>query len=198
MSDNILEVVSSPKEGAEILADIIYVHGLEGHHRETWHPNDKESDFWPSWIGSDFADCRVWTFGYPSQKSHWTDYGGQFSLPEYGRNVAAYFQAKRLGNYPIIFICHSLGGLVVKQVLRFCKEIAPKTLGHFPAKTTGVIFIATPHTGSGIATLADHFGMITKTTPIAKDLIEDNPHILDLYDWYKYQASENSKRRFGS
>ncbi|KAL4949046.1 hypothetical protein BDW69DRAFT_175260 [Aspergillus filifer] len=51
---------------------------------------------------------------------------------------------------PIIFICHSLGGLVVKSALRHANE--RRTLyGNIANSTKAILFFGTPHQGSDIA-----------------------------------------------
>ena len=60
---------------------------------------------------------------------------------------------------PIIFVCHSLGGLVVKQALIRSSEYYHNQephhamLGSVLKSTLGVIFLGTPHRGSSKATI---------------------------------------------
>jgi triacylglycerol esterase/lipase EstA (alpha/beta hydrolase family) len=51
---------------------------------------------------------------------------------------------------PFVFVCHSLGGLVVKQAIRTAdsrRAYSTETVA-FLDTVKGVVFIATPHTGS--------------------------------------------------
>lgn len=67
---------------------------------------------------------------------------------------------------PIIFICHSLGGLVVKQSLitaaTYKSYNRHPTLGEIFSRTCGVVFFGTPHRGSGKATLGELVGAVAK------------------------------------
>lgn len=52
-----------------VVADLIFVHGLNGGSQSTWSKDDKPSLFWPrEWLPNDesFRDVRIHTFGYPS------------------------------------------------------------------------------------------------------------------------------------
>lgn len=54
-----------------VVADLIFVHGLNGGSQSTWMKGD-ESTFWPkAWLPSDdaFRDVRIHTFGYHSDLS---------------------------------------------------------------------------------------------------------------------------------
>ena len=63
---------------------------------------------------------------------------------------------------PLVFACHSLGGLVVKQVLRAAdgRRAYSAETQVFLDSVKGVVFIATPHTGSMQATLLDKLRLI--------------------------------------
>src|SRR5258708_36627931 len=82
---------------------------------------------------------------------------------------------------PIAFICHSLGGLIVKQVLRAANEQRSNPdLADFLDRTRQVVFIATPHTGSGKATLMEQLRFIAWGSDSARDLVANKPELRDL------------------
>lgn len=57
----------APKEDA--VADLIFVHGLNGGSYSTWTHGEDSSKFWPKlWLSNDvaFKDVRISTFGYSS------------------------------------------------------------------------------------------------------------------------------------
>ena len=62
---------------------------------------------------------------------------------------------------PIAFICHSLGGLIVERILRAANERrSDPAAADLVSRTREVVFIATPHTGSGKATLMETLGFL--------------------------------------
>jgi hypothetical protein len=44
------------------MADVVFVHGIQGDPRETW--TNKNGGFWPSWLAEDNAGLAVWSVGY--------------------------------------------------------------------------------------------------------------------------------------
>jgi hypothetical protein len=43
-------------------ADLIFIHGLNGHPHVTW--TNRFGEFWLPWLQRDFPHVRVWTYGY--------------------------------------------------------------------------------------------------------------------------------------
>jgi hypothetical protein len=60
---------------------------------------------------------------------------------------------------PIIFICHSLGGIVLKKALILAHERSER-YSSISKDTFGVIFMGTPHRGSDAAFWGKFFGSI--------------------------------------
>ena len=61
---------------------------------------------------------------------------------------------KRAAERPLIFICHSLGGLLVKRCLIYCKSVShaqKERLRSVYVSTYAILFLGTPHNGSDLA-----------------------------------------------
>jgi len=43
-------------------ADLIFIHGLNGHRCATW--TNRSGKFWLPWLGNYLPDVRLWTYGY--------------------------------------------------------------------------------------------------------------------------------------
>jgi len=87
---------------------------------------------------------------------------------------------------PIAFICHSLGGLIVKQILRAANEQRnDPAIADFLARTRQVVFIATPHTGSGKANLLERARFLVWGSNSARDLVANKPELRDLNFGYR-------------
>lgn len=64
-----LTTLHDPGSGQSAIADIIFVHGLNGGSQSTWSKGNDETNFWPkTWLPMDnaFHDVRVHSFGYSS------------------------------------------------------------------------------------------------------------------------------------
>jgi hypothetical protein len=46
-------------------ADLIFIHGLNGHRIDSW--TNRSGEFWLPWLGNYLPDVRVWTFGYNAE-----------------------------------------------------------------------------------------------------------------------------------
>lgn len=76
--------------------------------------------YWPHQLfPTDFPKCRVMTYGYDSQVTHWFS-GPAMSLDiySYGESLLNGLEAKRRADprRRLVFIVHSLGGLILKDV----------------------------------------------------------------------------------
>lgn len=144
---------------------IVFVHGLHGD-RDTWRaPNGA---YWPQMVQSDphFQQSDVVVAQYPTPSSH-----GQYSTVQLSEILYQELKRQRVWDHKdIVFIAHSLGGLLTEEML----------LNH-PANAAHVRFIvsyATPHEGSFVANLAK----IYDSDPLLVDLSSsnDNTFLIDL------------------
>ena len=118
--DRLYEIFT-PANGRQIEIDIVAVHGLMGDPYTTWakgrDPNGKPwiSDFLPSQL----PRARVFSYGYDSQFVRSSSVAG---IPEFAMNLLAWLKLRRSTESerqrPLLFICHSLGGIIVKKVCR--------------------------------------------------------------------------------
>lgn len=81
--------------------------------------NYKEGTYWPrDLLPRDFPNARVLTYGYDSHVSHFfRDTASQNNIITLGRDLLHNLVAYRVDEptRPLFFVCHSLGGLVVKE-----------------------------------------------------------------------------------
>src|SRR4051794_10818567 len=95
------------------VADIVFIHGLDGDARTTWTNSSHQGGFWPEWLGKDYPDVGVWSVAYDVKSSSWVGYS--MALVDRARNILDLLVGHNLGGRPVIFVVHSFGGLVVKQ-----------------------------------------------------------------------------------
>ncbi|KAK4977595.1 hypothetical protein LTR42_001966 [Elasticomyces elasticus] len=103
-----------------ITADIFFVHGLAGDRRATW---TKDDIFWPQdLLKAQIPHARILTFGYDADPIHFFRLGGQNhqTIFSHAQDLLTAVKNKRddpkVKDRPIVFVGHSLGGLVIKQV----------------------------------------------------------------------------------
>jgi hypothetical protein len=112
------EVVRQPADQIDSV-DIIAIHGLNGHRDLTW--TDRSTGInWlsdESCLRKDLPRARIMTFGYNS-KTYFSR--SEADVRDFASELLAAVKASRSSlieqQRPIVFICHSLGGLVFKQV----------------------------------------------------------------------------------
>jgi tetratricopeptide (TPR) repeat protein len=95
-----------------------------------------------------------------------------------------------VGERPLFFICHSLGGLVVKQILRTSADDLNGRLEPVFGNTRAVLFLATPHAGADLPSLATAFRAVFGATVTLQDLRAHDAHLRDLFNWYRNHSAE--------
>ncbi|KAF8245685.1 hypothetical protein K440DRAFT_603397, partial [Wilcoxina mikolae CBS 423.85] len=190
--------------GTEPIADVIFVHGLQGHPKLTWTyrnesgqssrdpkakskkrhfftalfrgrraspdttsgsnspRNSLESTsetFWPfEFLPQDVPNARILTYGYDSHITKFFQGATNQNsdnikvVPSRGTslecNLLILWNMKE--SRPIVFVAHSLGGIIVKDGAKYKEEYR----SILPA-TRGIIFLGTPHRGSKFASLGE-------------------------------------------
>ncbi|MEY4807041.1 MAG: hypothetical protein RLZZ206_1430 [Cyanobacteriota bacterium] len=190
--------ISSPL-AAERQLDVVFVHGLGGDPIETWRSGTDQNTSWPHWLDLEFGtQIGVWSLGYAAAPSKWQgfpffagkdpDAGAAMSLPRRAENALDRLVGAGIGQRPLCFITHSLGGLLVKSILRRSAGslLAPERL-QVVEQCRGVLFLATPHHGSRLADLAAAIKVYLPSVSTL-DLKDNDDHLMDLYEWYRGYA----------
>ncbi|KAK0639378.1 hypothetical protein B0T16DRAFT_497485 [Cercophora newfieldiana] len=138
-----------------VLADIIAITGMDGHAYGSWMSRDAEGDMWlRNFLSDDLPSCRTMIYGYESKLLA----PNINQLQEYGRLFLAEIEKVRdtvdLQQRPLIFICHSYGGIILSYSLvrssnAHTMENENQASRHSVYKSTyGMLFFGTPHRGS--------------------------------------------------
>lgn len=121
--------------------------------RDTTWTAERASEPWPkTLLSKDIVDARIITYGYDANVVHWARPAGQNTVREHARNLINDFTIVRrktdsIGR-PIIFVAHSLGGLVCQDALLVCMNPSEEYQRDILSSTRGVAFLGTPHAGS--------------------------------------------------
>ena len=170
--------------------DVVFLHGLDGDARKSWSAAGPGS-FWPQWLAEDVERVAVWTVDYDAWSSGWR--GRSMSLPDRAINLLAVLQIPGVGERPLAFVAHSMGGLLAKEMLLHAAE-GHTDFAPFAAAARGVVFLATPHTGSGLTRAVDALGSIYRGTPAVEDLRSNCAHLRQLNDRYRDWVDETRIR----
>lgn len=138
--------------------DIIFIHGLKGGVFKTWRQSDtmRESldytECWPkSWLPEDFKNTRIFAIHYDSFLSSWNIacFDNEFTIKDRSLQLIDELSEAGIGSKPIIWITHSMGGLLVKHMLtHIYNEGSTNPLLN---NTKGIVFYSVPHRGSEMA-----------------------------------------------
>jgi hypothetical protein len=120
------------------LFDVIFVHGLGGDSRASW---SSESGYWPEWVGEDNPSARVSAVSYPYDLSLFRR--RSMTIRDHAIALLELLTAHDVGTRPLVFIAHSLGGVVVKELLRQATMLVPSYRSIWK-QTVAVVFLATP------------------------------------------------------
>lgn len=191
MSEGIVEILADGASASPVspALDIIFVHGLGGDRFETWQTEQKS--FWPRWLAAKFPNCRVFSFGFDSKKLAGFLTGEGASLHDLALTLADALLSREDAAPDALFICHSLGGLIMKQMLRRCAESADPDYRDLGRSVVGVAFLGTPHQGASLASALDHLlrRFISKQV---KQLVHGEDVLIDLNDSFRSRANIQS------
>jgi tetratricopeptide (TPR) repeat protein len=179
---------------------VLFIHGLGGDAFSTWRHGVDDSTSWPHWLAEDFPSVAVWSLGFAASPTRWAglqrwigrgtrDSGYSMPLPARALQVLDRLIQAGIGQRPLILVCHSLGGLLAKQLLMTADDetIDPR-MQAFAANTRAVLFLATPHIGAELASMLHAFRLVFGSTVSIEDLRAHDAHLLFQYNWYRRNA----------
>jgi len=160
---------------------IVFVHGIHGDHG-TWRADN--GAYWPQLIQTDphFQRSDVVVAEYPTPSRH-----GQYSTEQLSQILWQGLKKQKVWDHrEVVFIAHSLGGLLTEEML----------INH-PADAARVRFVvsySTPHEGSFVANLAK----IYDNDPLLTDLSDsnDNSFLMNLEDSWRSTPAVSRIHRY--
>lgn len=162
-NENKLHCVTSGRENG-CNYHLVFVHGLNGNWKTTWmHRPDKKESFWLEWIAEDNPKVCVWSYAYGANMLGFTR--KWIGLTQHGEMLLNALKRDLLeSGKPVVFVTHSMGGLVAMTSARACwgRQIDDST-GDWEklfSMIEGFCFMATPHRGSWMANLPVAIGVI--------------------------------------
>jgi hypothetical protein len=121
----------------------VFVHGVQSSAKECWF-NPKTGAFWPNLVRDDgvLAQASIFLGGYYTQVDA-GEYGMRDCAKELleGLDRGASGHPAVLDHERLVFVCHSLGGIVTRYMLECWREM-------FQTKSILLVLIASPSIGS--------------------------------------------------
>jgi WD40 repeat protein len=191
-----LHVIHQP-EFAQV--DIIFVHGLGGHSQNTWSKNHDPSFFWPKlWLPIEpgMENARILTFGYNANFRGINAGKGISSIMDFAKELLFEMLFAKdssggnlnVGQNPVIFVVHSMGGLVVKKA--YLLGVHDENYAHIVKSISSIIFLSTPHRGSKLSETLNRILSATFQSPknFITDLNKGSAAIEDLNEQFRHFA----------
>ncbi|ATZ45321.1 hypothetical protein BCIN_01g01220 [Botrytis cinerea B05.10] len=140
-----------PKNGeSPYRIDIVALHGIKGDAFRTWTEKNEDGvkNMWlRDQLPNELPGARVFSFGYDANVLFSRGTG---TIEDFATNLLEDLVRERKDDSNqkrrIIFICHSMGGIVLKKAL--VKAVDNNLYKNTFDSTSAILFLATPHMGS--------------------------------------------------
>ncbi|XP_068087959.1 protein SERAC1 [Hyperolius riggenbachi] len=179
-----------------IKADVLFIHGLLGAAFKTWRQQDRdkpvdegtaqEDDYtecWPKdWLAADCPSLRIISVEYDTHLSDWNVKcpadSHRKSIAYRSTELLKKLKTAGVGERPIIWISHSMGGLLVKKMLVLASK--DKDMHDLVKNTRGIAFYSVPHHGSRLAEYSVSARLLLFPSVEVKELSKDSPALKQL------------------
>lgn len=140
---------------ANLTSSIVAVHGLDENANSAW-THEESGCFWPLDLLSKekTINARILTLEYKADASSFFGSSSADRISHHAQTFVEELNAERehdgTSRRPIIFICHGLGGIIVKKALIYSSISTSSKVSHLHSiftSTFGLIFFGTPHEG---------------------------------------------------
>nr|KAF6463078.1 serine active site containing 1 [Molossus molossus] len=180
-----------------IKADVLFIHGLMGAAFKTWRQQDSDqvltekvsgdetryTTCWPkTWLAGDCPALRIISVEYDTSLSDW-----RARCPMERKSIAfrsnellRKLRAAGIGDRPLIWVSHSMGGLLVKKMLLEASQ--KPEMSTIINNTRGVIFYSVPHHGTHLADYSVNVRYLLFPSLEVKELSKDSPALKVLQD----------------
>ncbi|CAG8117209.1 unnamed protein product [Penicillium olsonii] len=149
-----LEVLHDYSDAA---LDICFIHGLTGDRRTTWTPDQQPAPWPQTLLPSHVSKARILSYGYDAYFARKSTASCNRVI-DHATNLLHDLTTDRAScgasSRPLIFIAHSLGGLVTKKAILLSRNNPEAHLQGVFKSTKAIIFMGTPHKGSWMASWA--------------------------------------------
>ncbi|XP_076612968.1 protein SERAC1 isoform X2 [Chaetodon auriga] len=190
-----------------IKADVLFIHGILGAAFKTWRQKDRVmleeargaestddyTECWPkSWLAADCPNLRVLSVEYDSHLSDWMAKcpaeNQRKSLAYRSQELLKKLKLAGVGERPVVWVAHSMGGLLVKKMLLDAAE-DPDMHGLLE-NTKGIMFYSVPHHGTFMAEYSVNVRYLLFPSIEVRELCKDSPALRNLNENFLNMAKE--------
>ncbi|PVF91412.1 TPR-like protein [Serendipita vermifera] len=180
--------------GQNPVVDIVAIHGLGGHRERSW--TAKNGKMWlKDFLPNDISNARILTYGHDAD-THSRTYMTPQRLLHFAEDFVQDLSRERKSDpeRPIIFLAHSLGGIILKKALALCNAAnSDPDKQCINVSTYAILFFGTPHSGANGIELAQWMGKLLSVYMftdhrILEALERDSIELQDIQTFYLYAS----------
>ncbi|XP_025993627.2 protein SERAC1 isoform X3 [Solenopsis invicta] len=140
---------------------------------------------WPKdWLPVDIPSLRIIGVNYGTSLSMWTPFcpieSMKSTIKERSEEFVTKLTMANVGQRPLIWVAHSMGGLLIKKML--VEEWKTGDKHGICKNTKAILFYGTPHRGSHVAALKQATQMLLWPTIEVQELRNESPQLLKLHE----------------
>ena len=138
-------------------------------------PDELRSCYWPfDLVPKDFPNTRILVYGYDSDPTHfYKSKTNQMTISQHSRQLLQAVTNARAdcSSRPLIFVAHSLGGILVKDaIIESRKPDQQQDSKKVALSCVAIMFFGTPHQGASAATLGKIVSNLVSILPLAPSM----------------------------
>ncbi|KAM3602899.1 uncharacterized protein V6R79_013118 [Siganus canaliculatus] len=205
--DGVYVLHPQTRSSQPIKADVLFIHGILGAAFKTWRQKDRSTsdedkeaestgdytECWPkSWLAADCPHLRVLSVEYDSHLSDWMAKcpaeNQRKSLAYRSQELLKKLKLAGVGERPVVWVAHSMGGLLVKKMLLDASE--DPDMQRLLKNTKGIMFYSVPHNGTSMAEYSVNVRYLLFPSIEVRELCKDSPALRSLNDNFLDVAKE--------
>lgn len=152
------------------------------------------------WLPQEYPKIRILGLNYETSISEWAlnlmcpcD-KTKTSLHDRAEEFLHSLAVSKVGDdHPVIWVGHSMGGLVAKSIIVQALESNDPNVRKIGENTRAILFLGTPHKGSPVAHLKRHIQIILSPSIEVKELRENGQLLLQLQEKFEQKMKQIQK-----
>lgn len=147
---------------------------------------------WPrDWLAPDLGSVRVLALNYQTHLSDWlTEHPIQHkTIEQRASELLQELQEAGVGQRPVVWVSHSMGGLLVKQILKQSTESDRESC--LIRQTKGIVFYSVPHLGADLTHWPLKLSRLVLPSEEVRTLQKNSPQLIRLHQDFHSIASKN-------